>query len=188
MARQRRCVDGCERDAVDPPRPGGVGGERSRAKHVEACHGEALGAREGEAAVSFAVAPAITGAGVEQHAHGRQVGGHAGALEAIGVAARRELAPTVDAAGREMAPAAVIGNLQVGIGLARDVGHVGRDRSETAFVEGEMGRAAVGHPAMHRAAALAHRGGIVELGEVRQRRIRLRSRRHSLRPRPTVPA
>ena len=106
----------------------------------------------------------------------------------IGVAARDELAPTVDAAGREMAPAAVIGNLQVGIGLARDVGHVSRDRSEAALVEGEVGRAAVGHPAMHHAAALAHRGGIVELGEVRRRRIRLSSRRHSLRSRPTVPA
>jgi len=111
MARQHRRVDVCERDAVDPPRPSGVGGERSGAKHVEARHGEALGAREGEAARALAVAPAIAGAGVEQHAHGRQVGGHARSLEAVRVAARDELAPTVDAAGREMAPAAVIGNL-----------------------------------------------------------------------------
>jgi hypothetical protein len=188
MARQRRRVDVRERDAVDPPWSSGVGRERSRAKHVEARDGKAFGARERETARAFAVAPAVARAGIEQHAHGCEVDGHARALEAISVAARRELAPTVDAAGGEMAPAAVIGNLQIGIGLARDVGHVGGNRREAARVEGEIRRAGLGHPAMYHGATLAHRGGVVELGEVRRRRIRFRSRRHSLRSRPTVPA
>src|SRR5262249_61090436 len=99
MPRQRRRVDVRERDAVDPPWSSGVGRERSRAKHVEARDGKAFGARERDTPRAPAVAPAIAGAGIEQHAHGCEVDGHARALEAIAVAAPRELAPTVDAAG-----------------------------------------------------------------------------------------
>src|SRR5262249_50679365 len=39
MARKRLHVDVCERDAVDPPRPTGVGRERPGAEYVEARDG-----------------------------------------------------------------------------------------------------------------------------------------------------
>ena len=74
----------------------------------------------------------------------------------ISVQARCERAPAVDAARRKMTPAAVIGNRQIGIGFARDVGHGGGNRGEPALVEGEVRRAAVGDAAMDHAAALAH--------------------------------
>ena len=58
----------------------------------------------------------------------------------------------------EVPPAAVIGNAQIRIGLAR---HLARRQSATAsrrlVLDGEVRRAARRHPVMHHAAALAHR-------------------------------
>src|SRR5262249_51109898 len=64
-----------------------------------------------------------------------------------------------------MPPAAVVGNFQIGIGRARDFGHVGGDCRQAALLKGEMRRAAFCNPAMHHAAALAYRGGGVQLGD-----------------------
>src|SRR5262249_28447478 len=108
----------------------------------------------------------IAGAGVEQHADGGEVDGGAGALDAVGGERGFEGRPAIDVAGGEVAPAAVIGDaLQVGIGGARHLRHVGGDGGKLFGVEGEVGRAAVGDVAMHEAAALAHGGGGVEAGE-----------------------
>ncbi len=161
VAGERRRIDALEPEMVDAA--AGIGRETAGAEHVEAGNGEPLGAREGGAGFLFAVAPGIAGAGIEQDAHGREVDRHAGPLNRIDIETRRELAPTIDAAGREMAPAAVIGNPQIGIGFARDVRDIARDRFEPAFIEGEMRRASLRHPAPHHAAALAHGGGITQL-------------------------
>src|ERR671934_1973679 len=67
-----------------------------------------------------------------------------------------------------MLPAAVTGNVESGIGLAGDVGHVSGDCCEAGLVEGEMRRAALRHPITNHAATLAHRGGGVELGNCAQ--------------------
>jgi hypothetical protein len=111
MARERRGVDSCQRSRIDPPRPIGIGGKRSRAKHIEARNGKPFGARERDTACAFAVAPAVAGAGIEENAHGRQVGGNARALDRILMDARHKRVPTVDAAGCKMPPAAVSGDV-----------------------------------------------------------------------------
>ena len=80
-----------------------------------------------------------------------------------------KLAPAIDTAGGKMPPAAVIGNLQVGIGLARDVGHIARHGREAAFIEREVAGTTIGHPPIDHAAALAHRSGIKELAEFQER-------------------
>src|SRR5436190_10949601 len=67
-----------------------------------------------------------------------------------------------------MLPAAVTGNVQTGIGLAGNIGHVSGDCSEAGLVEGKMRRAAFGHPITDHAATLAYRGGGVELGNCAQ--------------------
>src|SRR5216683_983713 len=97
-------------------------------------------------------------------------------------------APSIGIAGRKMPPAAVIGNLQVGIGFARDLRDEGGDRREPAFVEREMRRASLGDPAMDHAAALAHGGGGIERGKLRRRRVPGFVPGEWSRPRPTVPA
>ena len=170
MARQRRGVDASQARLIDAP--GMVARRRRTAparEHVEAGDGKSLRAREGEAGLAVAVAPGIAGPGVEQHAHRRQVDGDARAFERVCVDPRRKLAPAIDAADGKMPPAAVIGNLQVGIGVARDVGDIAGDGGEAAFIEREMRRTAVGHPAIDHAAALAHRGSVVERGKLRER-------------------
>ena len=83
MARERGGVDPCQCSRVDPPWPIAVGGKRSRAKHIETRDGKPFGAREREPACAFAVAPALAGAGIEENAHRRQVGGDTRALNRI---------------------------------------------------------------------------------------------------------
>src|SRR5262245_19317946 len=110
---------------------------------------------------------------------------------------RRELVPTVDASGREMPPAAVTGDREIGIGRAGDVGDIVRNGTESVLIEGEMWGAPVGNPAADRAAALAHGRSSAELTEVGHG-VALRGSgtsagagrhcRHSCRPRPIVPA
>ena len=168
MARERGGVDPCQPSRVDPPWPTGIGGERSRAKHIETRNGKPFGAREREPACTFAVTPALAGAGIEENAHRRQVSGDARALNRVPIDALRERVPTVDPAGGKMPPATVTGNVQIGIGLAGDGGHVISDCCEAGLVEGEMRRAALGHPITDQAATLAHRGGGVELGNCAQ--------------------
>src|SRR5262245_5131784 len=111
---------------------------------------------------------------------------------------RRELVPTVDAAGREMSPTAVTGDREIGIGRARDVGDIVRNGTESVLFEGEMRGAPVDNPAADHAAALAHGRGSAELGKVGHgvalrgssgtRAGAGRHRRHSCRLRPIVPA
>ena len=78
----------------------------------------------------LAIAPCVAGAGVEQNADGREVDRDARPLDALGGERLRERFPAVDAARAEMAPAAVIGNAQVGIGGACHLRHVGGDGGE----------------------------------------------------------
>src|SRR5205807_1223009 len=80
----------------------------------------------------------------------------------------REFGPAVDAAGCKMPPAAMAGNFQIGVRLAGDLGHVAGNARQAAFLEREMRRAALRDPAMDHAAALAHRGGGVEIGDFAQ--------------------
>ncbi len=196
MARQRAGVEPGEADIVDAMGSVGIGGESAGAKHVEAGDREPFGAFEHLPGARFAIAPRIARPGVEQNADGRQVDGDARLLDAVRADRVRKRAPAVDAAGREMAPAAVIGDVQVGIGGARHLRHIAGDGRKLRLVEREMGRAPVGDPAMHHAAALAHRRAAQE-----SRRFvcwsarRVRSRRsasagscsgHSSRPRPTA--
>src|SRR5438309_2025500 len=90
------------------------------------------------------------------------------APEQIGIAAPREFGPAVDAAGCKMPPAAMAGNFQIGVRLVGDLGHVAGNARQAAFLEREMRRAALRDPAMDHAAALAHRGGGVEIGDFAQ--------------------
>src|SRR5262249_23306313 len=99
MAREGGGVDPGQRARVGPPWPIGIGGKRSRAKHIETRDGKPLGARERETACAFAVAPAVAGAGIEENAHGCQIGGDARALNRVLVDALRKRLPTVDPAG-----------------------------------------------------------------------------------------
>jgi len=58
--------------------------------------------------------------------------------DGIRVETRSQSSPAIDATGGKVSPAAVIGNLQVWVGLARDVGRVGGDGIEPALIEREM--------------------------------------------------
>ena len=166
VARQRRTIDALERNMVDAGSIIGGTRETARTKHVEAGDRKPLGTREGRRL--FTVAPRVAGAGVEQDADGREVDGPARPLDRIGTTACRELAPAIDAARGKMAPAAVIRNDEIGIGRARDIGHIIGDGLEPALVEHKMRRAAVGDPALDHAAAFAHRGGGPKPGELRR--------------------
>src|SRR5262249_61497018 len=94
----------------------------------------------------------------------RQVGGAGRALNPVLMNRPRERLPTVDPACAKMPPAAVTGNVQTGIGLAGDVGHVSGDCCEAGLVEGEMRRAALRHPITGQAATRPHPAGGVGLG------------------------
>ena len=95
-----------------------VAGKEPADERVEAGHREPFGAGEGLSAGRFDIFPVGASAGVEQHADDGQVDHGVGAQ-------RRVLAPeqavefglAVDAAGFEVAPAAVEGNVQFGIAL-----------------------------------------------------------------------
>ena len=84
---------------------------------------------EYESARCVAIAPCGAGAGVEQHAHRREVDRCACALQRIGRQLRCQFLPAVNAAHDKVPPAAVIGNAQVGIGLA---GHLRDGVSDNA--------------------------------------------------------
>ena len=156
---------------IDAERMGRIGREQPRGEHVEAGDGKPLRAREGVASLAVVITPGIAGSGVEQHADGCQIDGDAGAFERGGTDPRRKLAPTIDTAGGKMPPATVVGNFQIGIGFAGDVGHIAGDGGEAAFIEREVRRASVGDPAVDHVAALAHRGHIVKRTEFRERAI-----------------
>src|SRR5262249_30820446 len=145
---------------------------------------------------AVAVLPSIAGAGIKQYADGGEIDGDASPLDGVDVETRRQLAPTIDTADREVPPAAVIRNPQIGIVRARHLGDVSRDRRQPALVEREMWGAAVGDPAVDHAATLAHGGGAAQLGKLVGafgfgrcwcRRLRA-DWHHSSKPRPTVPA
>ena len=169
MARQRRGIDARKRGMIDAQGMVRVGGEEPRAEHIQAGNGKPLRTCEGKAGLMVAVTPGIAGPGVEQDAHRCQVDGDARAFESACTDPRRKLAPTIDTAGGKMPPTAVIGDLQVGIGVARDVGDIAGHGGEAAFIEREMRRTAVGHPPINHAAALAHRGRVKELAKFRKR-------------------
>ena len=197
MLRQRRRVDVRKRGTVHAMGVPGSDENSRRTKHIEACDRKPFGAAEGQP-VTLAIAPGVSGASIEQDADGCEVEGDARPFDGVNVELRRERAPAIDASDGKMPPAAVIGNPEIGIGLARDIGHVGGNRIEPAFIEREMRRAAVGDPAMDHAAALAHSGGTAQFRQFGYRRalgfgrwLHLHSggdRHHSSRPRPTVPA
>ena len=122
------------------------------------------------------VTPGIAGSGVEQDAHRGEVDGATRAFEIVCSDPSGKLAPPIDTAGGKMPPATVIGNFQVGIGLARDVGHIARHGREAAFIEREVAGTTIGYPPIDHAAALAHRSGIKELAEFQERCVPSRGR------------
>ena len=108
-------------DASARKRIVGIAREAARDERIEARHGQPFGAPMRLAAGGVAVAPVGTGAGVEQHADHAQV--EADARLVVGAAAIEqaiELLGAVDAAGIEVAPAAVQRDPQVGVGGAGD--------------------------------------------------------------------
>ncbi len=189
----RQClgVDPGQSVAVGAPRLPRIAGKSAVAEHMDARDRKPFGAREAQVAVALAIVPLDAGAGVEQHAHGREIDGDARAFDRIGRQPLRQPGPAVDVARGEVPPAAVRGNFQIGIGLARDFRDVGRDLLELIVRQRKMRRAAVRDPVVDHAAALAHRRGGQELGEVRRRVVVQGWRahaRHSPSLRPTVPA
>ena len=164
-------------------------------EHVQTGDGEALGTRKNVAGPAFAVAPGVACAGIEQDADHCQVDRGTRPFDRSGIDSVRELAPAIEASGREVTPAAVVRYIEVGIGAARHLRHVIGDRREPVFREGEMWRAAVGDPVPHQAAAFANRGDVVEPAEIGRRfgcgglHPRLPADRgHSSRPRPSASA
>src|SRR5262245_33450790 len=95
----------------------------------------------------LAVAPGVAGASIEQDADGCEIDGDTRMLDEVGLEMRREFVPTVDAAGREVPPAAVIGDREIGIRRAGHVGDIVRDGTESVLFEGEMRGAPVDNPA-----------------------------------------
>ena len=128
MPCQHLGIDRRERDGVDAIGMSGVARERAAPKHVEAGDGQPLGTRKHAAGLLFAIAPGVAGAGIEQNAHHRQIDRTASLLKSP-LNEFCQPAPARDAAGREVAPAAVIGNRKIGIGRTRHVGDVVSDRA-----------------------------------------------------------
>ncbi len=134
-------VQGAQAGGVDLQRIGRVAGEQAAGEGVQARHAEALGAGEALAGRGLDVAPVRAGAGVEQHADHGQVDHRAGACRVRPTCA--SVGRAVDAAGLEMAPAAVVRD-RSGRGSASrvDVGHLGGGRRQRVVVDAEPGRVA----------------------------------------------
>ena len=114
-------------------------GEGTCEEKPEARDSEPLGTREECLALGFAIAPALARPGVEQHARHREIDAAARHLRARSSRqAPCGLLPALDPARREVAPAAMVGDCEGGIGRPDGLGDVGGDRIEAFRLEGEM--------------------------------------------------
>ena len=107
-----------ERRGVGAPGTPRIGREQPFLHRAQAGDGEPLGARENLPGLGLAVLPARPGAGVEQHRDDRQIEPGARRFRRIGAGC--DEARAIDAAGREMPPAAVERHGEIGIAAARD--------------------------------------------------------------------
>ena len=186
---QRRGLHPAERAGVDPaglvrPRREGTGREGAQRRHRQAFR-----ARQALAGLGLVVMPVGAGAGIEQHADQREIDARtrqAGTAERA--QQRVDLVLAVDAAGLEMAPAAVIRDLQVGESPARQGGDALRDGRQRAAVEAEVRRVAALHRGGDRMAAPPHGGRVVQHRQRVGAMVFTQGRAPSRRPDPPRPA
>jgi hypothetical protein len=102
------------------------------------------------------ITPVFTGASIKEDARHHQVKVAAGALgRAAGAELRVELGHPVDTAHVKMAPAAVERHIQIGIGITRDLGHVGGHFRELLRMIGKVAQPVSIRQLQHLLAAFA---------------------------------
>ena len=92
-----------------------IGRKRARREHVEARDREPFRSAELLPGIVFRIAPALTRAGVEQDAGDRQIDTDTRQLLRFNGQLAAEIAPSIDAAGRKVSPAAVVGDVEIRI-------------------------------------------------------------------------
>jgi hypothetical protein len=130
-------------------------------ERVVAGHAQAFGAREALAGGGLGVVPVGAGAGVQQHADQHQVDVGAGPRAGVGLAEQGvEFFDALDAAGLEVAPAAVVRNGVPRVAIARDLGHGARRVFErVAVADAKPLRLAVARARQQGRGTLADGGG-----------------------------
>jgi hypothetical protein len=146
-----------QRVRVDAARLAATRRERAVEERAERCDAEALRAHERGAAVAFGIAPPRPGTGVEQHADDREVDARARRLGRRGARERAiEHGLAIDPARLEVAPPAVIRDVEVRKALARDIRGDGGGRVKACSVEREVRRRAGRHAGRDVRAALSN--------------------------------
>ena len=138
-ARQLVRIERHQRLRIDAERVVRPAGKGAADEQVEARQGEPLRARVGLAGAALVIAPVGSGAGVEQHADDGEIergAAHGGGVRPIDRLGDRR--PAVDAAGGEMAPAAVEGNVEIGISGTRGGHHLVGAGVEAIAIDREM--------------------------------------------------
>ena len=137
-----------------------VGREEPAREHLQTGRGEPFRAPESGAAQGFTVAPVRAGAGVEQDARDREVETPPRSFRRACVGhVRGQACPAVHPAGLEMAPAAVVGDIEAGIGLSDDREHIAGRRVELLRMDAEVIEPPVLRGGEDDGASRAHRGG-----------------------------
>ena len=122
--------------------------------------------RQGVQLRALGVAPLRPGPGVQQHAHHREVDARARHCSRGAARQQRvELALAVHPARLEVAPAAVVRNLQVRKALARERRHALRQGGQGTAVQLEVARAAFLHRTGHGRTACADGGALAQRGQ-----------------------
>ena len=172
-SRQRGRVESRQRVRIGRIRRVGTRRESARSKEPKPCHREPFRARERRPRGRVDIAPLAAGAGIEQDARDREIDPCACPFGAVGGQAGGNLRPAIDAARLEMAPPAVVRNIEAGIALADGIGHVSRGRLDPIRSPREMSRLSALGRRHDRSRARAY--GI--RSEQLRRRVRVRHRR-----------
>ena len=134
-------------------------GEAAGAEQVEAGDGQSFGAGQFDAA-RVPVAPAVTGPRVQQDAGHREVEADAGGLVRVGGAQPGgQRLPAVHPLHHEVPPAAVVGDVQVRVGLPRHRGDQGGGVAKPLRAKLEMHEVAAFGLRQYGVGALPHRVG-----------------------------